>query len=630
MGRKCRRWSQLALVGLLGCAHVPDQRVPPAPQEQARPSPPPMVELPPLTEAELRSIFDDVALLRGGRWTRTPAVQLLDKPEFLRVLREVQVRRAASAHRLLDPFLLGFAGFSPDQALGLRETMTSAVDEQVAGFYDEDGKQLYVRKDLPALPISTPDAVRTIVIIHEVAHAWQDQNIGLAGLLQHARTLDELLALKAVLEGDAMLTSILVQAKRSGVELDAAVREHRRSLETVAPEELLKLTGISPRLLALPPAIRGVMNFPYFSGARFAAEIYAAGGSPLLARVLARPPRTTLAILQTQKFLDGLGGEPPSPAVESSSGGTVGAALLEYLLTPCIGTARAQLVARPWRGDRFEAGAGGGLTWMLRMENEASATFLAETLRRFPECGAVMRRSPPAGIRVAGTRVLFLRTAPGGGLGPALASLEVVDPPELLAGPPPFGQLSIPLSTSLSALEIEHRGTVVDDRYRNAYLGLTAVIPHGAQARLDKDMDLAFSGGSGAGVFMGTLKYLVLQPGPATMAFLERAVMSGLTRSHRVRPEDVKVIDESPVDLGWTKGSRKEWLVQDRLHARMLILEHCAGRASLVLSLIWASPDAGKVLEGFLGSLRSSETAPGCPALVRPSSPAPPEAVPPG
>jgi hypothetical protein len=241
----------------------------------------------------------------------------------------------------------------------------------------------------------------------------------------------------------------------------------------------------------------------------------------------------------------------------------------------------------------------------------------------------VTRRSPPAGVRVVGTRVLFLRTPPNVGLGPALASLEVVDPPELRAGAPPFGQLSIPLSTSLSALEREHRGTVVDGRYRNAHLGLTAVIPHGAEAQLDKDMDLSLSGGSGAGLFMGTLKFLVLHPDPGTMAFMERAVVSGLTRSRRLRAEDVKVIDEGRVDLGWTKGLRKEWLIQDRLHLRMLILEHCAGRASLVLSLAWASPDGGKALEGFLGSLRSSEEAPGCDALVHPSSPASPESVPP-
>jgi len=632
MGRKGRRWSHFALVGLLGCAHVPDQSAHPAAQDQAKPSAPPTVELPALTESGLRAIIDDVALLRGGRWTRTPSMQLLGRPEFLRALRESQERRAASAHRLVDPFLLGFSGYAPDQARSLRAMMSSEMDEQVAGFYDEDGKQLYVRKDLPVLPIGTPDGVRTIVIAHEVAHAWQDQTIGLAGLLQHAKTLDELLALKAVLEGDATLTSILVQAKRSGVDLDAAVREFRRGLETLAPEDLLKLSGSSSRLLALPPIVRGFVLFPYFSGARFAADLYATGGSPLLARVLARPPRTTLAILQPQRFLDGLGGEPAIPAVESSSGGTIGAALLELLLSPCTGAATARLVALPWRGDRFEAGAGGGLTWMLRMEDEAAATLLAQTLGRFPECGGP-RRSRPAGVRVVGTRVLFLRTAPGVGLGPALASQEVVDPPELRAGAPPFGQLSIPLSTSLSALEVEHRGTVVEGRYRNAHLGLTAMIPQGATVRLDKDMDLALSGGTGPNFFMGTLKFLAgVQAGPAAMAFLEGAVVSGLTRG-RVRPEGVKAIDEGPVDLGWTKGVRKDWLIQDRLHFRMLILEHCAGRGSLVLSLAWASPDAGKTLEGFLGSLRSSEQAPGCAGLVRPSvpvSPAPPEGVPPG
>src|SRR5262249_10178586 len=182
--------------------------------------------------------------------------------------------------------------------------------------------------------------------------------------------------------------------------------------------------------------------------------------------------------------------------------------------------------------------------------------------------------------RVVGTRVLFLRTAPGVGLGPALASLEVIDPPEVHAGAPPFGQLSIPLSTSLSALEREHRGMVVEGRYRNAHLGLTAMIPPGAQVRLDKDMGLALYGGAGASVFMGTLKFLAaIQAGPGAMTFLEGAVMSGLTKGP-VRPDEVKLIEAGPVDLGWTKGFRKEWLAPNRLPLPGLPPPPRAGRAS--------------------------------------------------
>ncbi|MCX8068548.1 MAG: hypothetical protein N3B68_12225 [Anaerolineae bacterium] len=172
------------------------------------------------------------------------------------------------------------------------------VTGQAAGtfsLYLPEGRQiLLVAGRGPATPEDE------LALAHTLAHALQDNAFGTgrggwevpASLAAACRsTPDAALALRALVEGDAILTA----ARYAGLEKD--------------PEGLARLARIAARAeepayaaLANLSSFEAIRHFPYTEGARFVAALYAEGGWEAVNRAYAVPPCTTQEILHPERY----------------------------------------------------------------------------------------------------------------------------------------------------------------------------------------------------------------------------------------------------------------------------------------------------------------------------------------
>ncbi len=156
------------------------------------------------------------------------------------------------------------------RALGLLpDTFTvaaSAVDidtTALAGYYDPKTDTLYVIEGGPLATLHQ-------VVAHEMTHAIQDQNFHLDSLLAHASDDDHSLAVRAAVEGHALVTGVLV---------DLGERLHR----PVDASELIGLSAMMGMVPAVPAAmresvpriVRETMVFPYIAGGGYVQTLRA-------------------------------------------------------------------------------------------------------------------------------------------------------------------------------------------------------------------------------------------------------------------------------------------------------------------------------------------------------------------
>ena len=128
-------------------------------------------------------------------------------------------------------------------------------------------------------------------LVHALAHALQDQAFDVEDLLPCRPTLDAALALEALLEGDAVLTT----ARYAGVAADPG--EVDRLARMAADAE-------APTYAALEgePAFERLRLFPYADGAQLAGALYTAGGWQAVNRAYAYPPCSTEQVLHPEKY----------------------------------------------------------------------------------------------------------------------------------------------------------------------------------------------------------------------------------------------------------------------------------------------------------------------------------------
>src|SRR5438132_689454 len=187
------------------------QQLPEAPASAApppaAPPPPTLVSPPPPADEDplvtiIRETTRAVEQVRGLKRKQNLKVQILDDKLFSAAVREKARKEltpavvAAERARWLA-FDLAPPAADPGQIL------LEVLDEQVAGFYDPFGKQLFVRREPPASAAAMgPDGFR-LVLAHEIEHALQDQNFGIPEMWKLPDD-DARLARSALLEGDAM------------------------------------------------------------------------------------------------------------------------------------------------------------------------------------------------------------------------------------------------------------------------------------------------------------------------------------------------------------------------------------------------------------------------------------------
>lgn len=259
---------------------------------------------------------------------------------------------------------------------------------------------------------ATPDD--ELALVHTLAHALQDNAFLLGDGAEPPRvpltaacrpTADAALALRALLEGDAVLTT----ARYAGVDTDPQEVDRLARLAAGAEEP-----SFAP--LSNVAAFEEIRLFPFREGARFVAALYADGGWAAVNRAYAAPPCTTQEVLHPERYQSRRPPlEPAVPDLTAALGqgwgltrrDTVGEFLVGLHLAAYLDDDEAaRRAADGWAGDTFtlwEDGTGRRvIVWRLVWENRNEAVEFARAygllVPRFRN-PPLIATDPPLGLK---------------------------------------------------------------------------------------------------------------------------------------------------------------------------------------------------------------------------------------
>jgi hypothetical protein len=293
-------------------------------------------------------------------------------------------------------------GLIPD-SLNLRGLLLSLYTEQVVGYYDPDSTTLYV------VAGTDPAAVR-LVLAHELVHALQGQYLNLDSLLDQPHENDRRMAAQAVMEGQAMLASLVAIMPEQNYDTMPDFWEAFRKSVRAQQAKM-------PVFRSAPAIVREDLIFPYLAGADFVRWFRRT--YPDTVPFGRRLPQSTEQILFPERYRAGddpvaltfRGG--PEPVYQDD----LGAFETRVLLTQLSGSeATGIATARGWAGDQyavFKGGSGYALVWYSVWDSDQAAEAFAGLLdRAWPDRAGAGRSSQVTREVVGGRPGVRLVDAP--------------------------------------------------------------------------------------------------------------------------------------------------------------------------------------------------------------------------
>jgi hypothetical protein len=247
--------------------------------------------------------------------------------------------------------LAAFGLLEPD--FDLYEFYIELFSEQVAGFYDDETKSMYVIQDQGFR------GQQRLTYAHEYVHALQDLNYDFENGLQYndqacEEDSERCAALQALIEGDASFLEVEWFTNHATSRDVADIQEFYSNYE-------------SPVFDRAPAFMREDFIFPYDAGYAFVEYLYSQGGWQAIDQAYANPPVSTEQILHPERYPDDL----PIPVDLPDLGETLGEGWREidrgvmgewytYLILAFgldanarLETSRAQEAAAGWGGDSY-------------------------------------------------------------------------------------------------------------------------------------------------------------------------------------------------------------------------------------------------------------------------------------
>ena len=278
---------------------------------------------------------ESAVLDRSGLRERLLEIVAEELPDAMRA----KYDRIATALGFVDPGVSYF-----DLYLGM-------LADEVTGFYDDNTNHFYILEDTPA-------ELQESVMAHELFHAIQDQEWGLAELVgEGAWISDVALAAQALIEGDALAVMMAYMLQDP-----AAVTSDGMARSAIA---MSMETATAMNSGDVPPAVWGQLVFPYVAGLKMIFELVEPGDWSPIDAMYTDPPRSTEQVLHPERYRDR-----DEPTWISLDLGTIDGAeryMSDVLGEFMIGELFAQLLdgsasraaclraAQGWDGDRLEA-----------------------------------------------------------------------------------------------------------------------------------------------------------------------------------------------------------------------------------------------------------------------------------
>jgi hypothetical protein len=240
--RLLRLWGAvlIAVMPLGGCATSP---------RASSPAGPPWY-------GDLQALAVEAARCRGLTLTQKFTVAAVDDGTFFAQLRRFEQPQNAAVESEIGRLFRALTGRRLQSAsANAIEEWRGVEEEQLVAFYDSARKELVVRRDPPRAHTNSFE-----LLAHEVGHVLQDQ-LGLH--IDTGGGFDTYLARRAVIEGDASLTALLVLAARQGVSPNRIIERRRIGLHSMTMTQSLEYDIESPRLNAAHAGVRGYYEFLY-------------------------------------------------------------------------------------------------------------------------------------------------------------------------------------------------------------------------------------------------------------------------------------------------------------------------------------------------------------------------------
>jgi hypothetical protein len=260
--------------------------------------------------------------------------------------------------------------------LDYKKLLLEMLNEQIAGFYDPETKELRLidRSAAGAEPDDSDEMTKgmmammgvdvdSFIMAHELTHALQDQFIGLKRLPIDVQDDDDLaIASKALVEGDATAAMMAWMFVKRGSPSKLLFNPATAGLLDGALDP--KSIPGAKTLMNAPEIMKQGLIFPYLEGLRFCLAI----GMPeksfaAIDRALKDPPLSSEQILHPAKFmgenpdypmvvaLPDLGTALGMTPVTTNTLGELGTRIL--LQEKKVGKAEAKTASEGWDGDRY-------------------------------------------------------------------------------------------------------------------------------------------------------------------------------------------------------------------------------------------------------------------------------------
>ncbi len=553
-------------------------------------------------ERHPQAFVEHVAELRQLDNSHPARILFENEADFLRALEAHGKQDVASNGSDRGALYLAF-GLGP-QSAGQGSSADAVVKEQVVAFYDETTHVIHVRRHPPAQGKDPLEP--SWVLAHEVGHSLQYQNFRMP-LLERIRQEDRLLAVNALVEGDAMLTMLAYVADERHVPLRRALVQASRHADQTRVEHYAEHSGAAPVLLDAPSIVRKRLMFPYLSGTRFVGALYRAGGLSLVDRAFSHLPATTEQVLHPEKYLAGEPAVPvrapaAPPGYKTVASGRLGELQTGVVLGECVPGKQAREAAAGWGGDAFtvsKSPAGSYLmAWSSVWDSEADAAQFQRAASALAQCAPASRDLPAQySVRRSGDRVAFVR----GALDPRALDAEMLTllslPGARPAPSPPFGAVTIPPIARAPRVHPPYlsRGSYVNER-----LGVQAAVPPGYGARLDKGGLLLQSPGSDAFASIDLADWVV-------DAKTTNLMFSEIARSvaKAMHGHALVYVSGGAAQTPLGPAAERDWNVEGTTaRLRILILPVCNQTGAIVLTQVYAGEESHQMLDWWLGTLR--------------------------
>lgn len=348
------------LAAMLGARHVASSATPyppaataPATLSASSPSLPAATATPatlsPQIQAEMDKIQGQVAQLRGLKPAQPVERRLISTTDLRTLIQSDFLKNYSKAQADDDARVYAMLGLVKPH-FDLWDLYLNLYTEQVAGFYDDEKKVMFV---VQGAGFQGPER---LTYAHEYTHALQDQHFDLNGKLGYNQASCEsnserCSGIQALVEGDATLLE------------DQWLRTYATDQDLAQIQSFYNAFE-SPVFNSAPSFLQDSFTFPYTSGLSFVQSLYSKDGWASVDSAYGKAPVSTEQIIHPDKYPSDtpiLLTEPTHLASDLGSGwaqiddGTMGELFTREVFQSFLPDSTATTAAAGWGGDFYQA-----------------------------------------------------------------------------------------------------------------------------------------------------------------------------------------------------------------------------------------------------------------------------------